>query len=178
MFTADDFRNKAAECAAKVEGGSSPGEIRDLRRLEQSFLSLASNEDWLAANLNKIVHSQDVRAAERPEEAVDGEAASEVEEHVLRCLGAAVILQWGSIPAKLQRELFDSAGSMGDLMRTPELRGQIARFVRNQRRAFAGEKKYDRVHGTKSVSSLYTASPNVWLEELGPTCPPQMTIEG
>ena len=60
MFTADHFRNKAAECAAKIEGVSSPGEIRDMRRLEQSFLTLADNEEWLVANLDKIVHSQDV----------------------------------------------------------------------------------------------------------------------
>jgi hypothetical protein len=39
------------------------------------------------------------------------------------------MLQWGTIPAKLQRELFDTAGSMGALLRTPELRGQIARFL-------------------------------------------------
>lgn len=66
MFIADHFRNKAAECAAKIEGVSSPGEIRDMRRLEQSFLTLADNEEWLVANLDKIVHSQDVRAAEHP----------------------------------------------------------------------------------------------------------------
>jgi hypothetical protein len=107
MFIADHFRNKAAECAAKIEGGSSPGEIRDMRRLEQSFLTLADNEEWLVANLDKIVHSQDARAAEHPEEAVGGQATREIEEHVLRCLGAAVILQWCTTPAKLQRELFD-----------------------------------------------------------------------
>jgi hypothetical protein len=32
-----------------------------------------------------------------------------------RCLGAAVIMQWNTIPAKLQRELFDTADSLGDL---------------------------------------------------------------
>jgi hypothetical protein len=33
------------------------------------------------------------------------------------------------LPAKLQRELFDNAGSMGELLNTSALRGQIARFL-------------------------------------------------
>jgi hypothetical protein len=51
------------------------------------------------------------------------------EEHILRCLGAAVIMQWNNIPKKLQRELFDNAGSMGDLLGTEALRGKVARFL-------------------------------------------------
>jgi hypothetical protein len=31
------------------------------------------------------------------------------EEKILRCLGAAVIMQWNPLPTKLQRELFDKA---------------------------------------------------------------------
>jgi hypothetical protein len=58
-----------------------------------------------------------------------GPTLAKEEEHILRCLGAALILQWNSLPKKLQRELFDSAGSMGELMDTAELRGQIARFL-------------------------------------------------
>jgi hypothetical protein len=38
-------------------------------------------------------------------------------------------MQWNTIPAKLQRELFDTAGSMGDILQTGVLRGQIARFL-------------------------------------------------
>jgi hypothetical protein len=49
--------------------------------------------------------------------------------HILRCLGAAVIMQWNTIPTKLQRELFDTAGSLGDVLQTAALRGQIARFL-------------------------------------------------
>jgi len=41
------------------------------------------------------------------------------------------MLHWGTISATLQRELFDTAGSMGSLLRTSELRGQIARFLHN-----------------------------------------------
>ena len=51
------------------------------------------------------------------------------EDQVLRCLGAALIMQWNTLPAKLQRELFDNAGDMGELLDTSALRGQIARFL-------------------------------------------------
>ena len=48
---------------------------------------------------------------------------------VLRCLGAARIMRWNTLPAKLQKELFDDAGDMGELLDTSTLRGQIARFL-------------------------------------------------
>ena len=79
-------------------------------------------EEWLADNFEKTLHPSEK----------DGEAAASLaatEERVLRCLGAAVIMQWNTIPKKLQRELFDSAGSMGDLLDVAKLRGQIARFL-------------------------------------------------
>lgn len=37
--------------------------------------------------------------------------------------------EWNTLPTKLQRELFDNAGSMGELLETAALRGQIARFL-------------------------------------------------
>jgi hypothetical protein len=51
------------------------------------------------------------------------------EEHILRCLGAAVIMQWNDLPTKIQRELFEHASSMGELNHTAELKGQVARFL-------------------------------------------------
>ena len=62
---------------------------------------------------------------------VDGTAPTTLtgEDHVLRCLGAALIMQWNTLPAKLQRELFDNAGEMGELLDSSTLRGQIARFL-------------------------------------------------
>jgi hypothetical protein len=59
--------------------------------------------------------------------AADDALAAE-EEHVLRCLGAAVIMQWNTLPTSLQREIFDTAGSVGEVLETALLRGQIARF--------------------------------------------------
>lgn len=132
MFKAEQFRTKAAEYTAQIDKTTIPNEIRHFRQLEQSFLALAQNEDWLANNLDKIIRSQDVEAAEAPTEE-SSRTAAELEEHILRCLGAAVMMHWNTIPTKLQRELFDTAGSMGELLRTAELRGQIARFLHDHK---------------------------------------------
>ena len=58
---------------------------------------------------------------------------AKTEERILRCLGAAVIMQWNTIPTKLQRELFDTAGSMGDVLKSAALRAQIARFLHSHK---------------------------------------------
>jgi hypothetical protein len=127
MFTADQFRAKAAEYAELLKNSTNPSEINELRRSKQSFSDLAQNEDWLAANFDKIIQSQN------SENAADGRTVANIEEHVLRCLGAALIMQWSTIPPKLQRELFDTAGSLGDLLKTATLREQIARFLHNHK---------------------------------------------
>ena len=51
------------------------------------------------------------------------------EERILRCLGAAVILQWNDLPTEIQRNLFADAASMSDPERRFRLRQQIARFL-------------------------------------------------
>ena len=48
MFTAKQFRAKAAECAESIRNTVVPGEIRKLQQLMESFSLLAENEDWLA----------------------------------------------------------------------------------------------------------------------------------
>ncbi len=60
---------------------------------------------------------------------LDSIPLADEEEHILRCLGAALIMQWNTLPTKLRRELFDNAGSMGALLETPALRAQNARFL-------------------------------------------------
>ena len=52
---------------------------------------------------------------------------------ILECLGAAVIMLWGSLPTKIQRELFEHATSLADLAQTPPAKGQIARFLHNHK---------------------------------------------
>ena len=134
MFAAKQFRKKAAESAEALKHTDVPSEIHELQRSERSFTELAQNETWLADNFDKIIRSRGLHAQdETAGKHIDGNAVAEVEEHILRCLGAAVIMQWNTIPTKLQRELFDTAGSLGDVLKTSELRGQIARFLHDHK---------------------------------------------
>src|ERR687888_42758 len=41
-------------------------------------------------------------------------ALAKEEEHVLRCLGGAVVMHWRLLPTAIQRELFQLASSMGE----------------------------------------------------------------
>jgi hypothetical protein len=56
-------------------------------------------------------------------------ALAKEEEHILRCLGAAVVLRWDQWSHDVQKEVFDAAGSVGPLADATELRAQIARFL-------------------------------------------------
>ena len=51
------------------------------------------------------------------------------EERILKCLGAAVIMQWNDLPTEIQRKLFQDATSMKDSARQFELKQLIARFL-------------------------------------------------
>jgi len=57
MSTAKQFRAKAAESAESLKRTIVPSEIREFQRSISSFEALADNEDWLANNFDKIVHS-------------------------------------------------------------------------------------------------------------------------
>jgi hypothetical protein len=52
---------------------------------------------------------------------------------ILECLGAAVIMRWGTLPTKIQREFFEHATSLADLAQTAPPKGQIARFLHNHK---------------------------------------------
>jgi hypothetical protein len=122
MFTPGQYRDKAVGYGELVKTANSPDERREFQALEQSFTVLADNEQWVADNQDKTVRRTKF-------EQMDGAALAQEEEQILRCLGAALILQWNTLPQKLRRELFDSAGTMGELLETAELRGKIARFL-------------------------------------------------
>ena len=134
MSTAEQFRAKAAQNAESAENAEVSSDTRKSRQSVDSFSLLAQNEDWLANNFDKMISSEGLLY----EGAIAGKrfdrgTAAEIEEHILRCLGAAVMVQWHTIPTKLQRELFDTAGSLGDVPKTVALRGQIARFLHNHK---------------------------------------------
>jgi hypothetical protein len=52
---------------------------------------------------------------------------------ILECLGAAVIMRWGTLPTKIQRELFEHATSLADLAQIAPPKDQIARFLHNHK---------------------------------------------
>ena len=134
MFTAEQFRKKVVEGAESIKNTDIPSEIRKFERSIESFGLLAKNEDWLADAFGKMIRSEDVVSEdEATGKRLDSMAVAEIEERILRCLGAAVIMQWNTIPTKLQRELFDTAGSLGDVLQTVTLRGQIARFLHSHK---------------------------------------------
>jgi hypothetical protein len=134
MFTAKQFRTKVAESTESAKNTDVPSEIQRFKQSMKSFAQLAQNEDWLADNFDKMIRSQDVRSeGESTGKPLGSNAVAEIEERILRCLGAAVIMQWSTIPTKLQRELFDTAGSLGDVLQTVTLRGQIARFLHSHK---------------------------------------------
>jgi len=97
---------------------------------------MAENREWLAGD--PIVESAvecDIGSASESHRApvlMDGD------KRVLQCLGAAVVMRWNTLPAKLQRELFEHASSLddayldesiSDLADTVQLKRQIARFL-------------------------------------------------
>ena len=122
MFTLEQYRAKAAEYGELVKTPTGSNEKRELQKLEQSLGVLVDNEQWLADN-----HQNTLRTPQQDRS--NGASLAEEEEHVLQCLGAALIMQWNTLPTKLQRELFDNAGSMDEVLKTAALRGQIARFL-------------------------------------------------
>jgi hypothetical protein len=138
-LTSGKFRARADELGELVKGEHHPDAMRELQRQERTFTELADNEDWCASNLDKTVHPMAKDESDSPvlsptgNDDRDGPTLAEDEEQVLRCLGAAVIMQWNTLPTKLQRELFDNASSAGDMLKTDALKGQIARFLHNHK---------------------------------------------
>ena len=129
MFTPEQYREKAAEYSELAKQANAPNEVREFQKHEQSFTMLADNEQWLADNHDNLaINLDELVPFPEPSEATLAEG-----EHILRCLGAALIMEWNTLPTKLQRELFDNAGAMGELLDTATLRGQIARFLHRRK---------------------------------------------
>src|SRR4051812_15021192 len=112
MFTPGEFRKKARGYGDLVKTAIAPEQKREFEVLEESFTQLANNEQWLADNYGKTVGAAE-RAQLAGEAEEGGVTLEKEEEHILRCLGAALIMQWNALPRKLRRELFDNAGSIG-----------------------------------------------------------------
>jgi hypothetical protein len=101
MFKTEHYRKQAAQNGEHAEHADVPEEKHEFQRMDRSLNLLTNNEKWLADNFEKTLHaSGDARSDTAP--------LAPAEEQLLRCLGAAVIMQWNTIPTKLQRELFDT----------------------------------------------------------------------
>jgi len=122
MFKPTQYRAKAAEYGDLAKSSIGSNQSGDFQKLEQRFTVLADNEQLLSDNYRDAVTGAE-------QDRLDNIPLADEEEHILRCLGAALIMQWNTLPTKLRRELFDNAGSMGALLETPALRAQIARFL-------------------------------------------------
>jgi hypothetical protein len=145
MVPSGQYRAKALEYGNLAGTSADADEKREYQKLQQKFAELADNDEWLAEHQKQTLHVADIAYFDEPfvakepirqnEESIPQNEApgdallAQKEEHFLRCLGAALIMQWGTLPRKLQRELFDNAGAMGELLDTASLRGQIARFL-------------------------------------------------
>ena len=53
MIAATQYRAKAAEYTELLKAARLPAETREFRKREQSYLTLAENEEWMADNLAK-----------------------------------------------------------------------------------------------------------------------------
>jgi hypothetical protein len=122
MPIAKQHRAQAAEYTERLKAARLPAEIREFRKREQSYLTLAENEEWMADNLEKI-------NSPGADENWYGDAIlAQQGKHTLGCHGADFATLSTAIPTKMQ-QLFDDAGSRGGLLQTATLRGQIARFL-------------------------------------------------
>jgi hypothetical protein len=133
MVTTKQYRAPSNEFGDLVKGSNDPNQISKNQDSQDSFSSLADNEKWLADNSEKMLQPPVEAPKTSSEKPNISETLPAEEERVLRCLGASVIMRWNTLPAKLQRELFDAAGSMDELLDTAALRGQIARFLHNHK---------------------------------------------
>jgi hypothetical protein len=128
MFTPRQYRARADEDSELITGRDKPDEIREFQRLKHNFTELADNADWMANNSSQTVHRK------------DAPTLTEEEGHILRCLGASVIMRWNTLPTKLQKELFDNASSVGELLQTGAFKQEMARFLHKHKNDEAGLK--------------------------------------
>jgi len=158
MFKSQQHRDKAAAYGELIKRSSVQGESDRFHELQERHAALADNEQGLADNYDSAVNVAE-------QDRAGGLALAAEEEHVLRCLGAAVIMQWNVLPKTLQREIFDTAGSVGKLLETAALRGQIARFLHKHKND-AGRKKAS-TEGAHRDAKSRAAALSRWDDEGG-----------
>ena len=122
MFTAKQYRAKAAEYTELLKVVSLPAETREFRKLEQSYLTLAESDEWIADNLDKI------NSPGADDNLYDDILFPRQAKDALGRLGTGDPMQSTDILTKIQ-QVFDDAGFKGGLLQTATLRAQIAHFL-------------------------------------------------
>jgi hypothetical protein len=126
MSTARQYRAKAAEYTELLKTASSPSEAREFRDLEQSFITLAENDEWLLDNLEKT------NSSSTEDNSYGDILFARQKKTPLGCLETVDRKQSTEIATKIQ-QLFDDAGSKGGLSQTATLRGQVSRFLQKHK---------------------------------------------
>jgi hypothetical protein len=113
MITATQYRAKAAEYTELLKAAHLPAETREFRQREQSYLTLAENEEWMADNPAKM----DSRGAD---ENRYGEAIRAQQGKLpIGCQGADVATQTIAAPtqphASAVRPMFESLSQRTEL---------------------------------------------------------------
>jgi hypothetical protein len=55
MYNSREYRAKAAQAGDSARQSKSLKDIREFRRLQQSYVVLAENEEWLESNHDKLI---------------------------------------------------------------------------------------------------------------------------
>ena len=126
MCTAKQYRVKAAEFTELLKTTSSPAEIREFRNLERSYVTLAENDEWLAANHDKT------NSPGADQNLYSDIILARQEKKALGRLGAGDAMPVAEFSIKMQ-QLFDDAGSNRGLLQAATLRGQFARFLKKHK---------------------------------------------
>jgi hypothetical protein len=59
MITVEQYRAKAAEYAGLAKKSNGSNNLRELKKLEQTFTQLADNQQWINDNYDKTLHAFD-----------------------------------------------------------------------------------------------------------------------
>ena len=158
MFRSQQHREKAAAYGELIKRSSDLGESGKFQKLRDRHSALADSEQALADNYDSAENAAEHDRAR-------GLALAAEEEHVLRCLGAAIIMQWNALPTSMQREIFDTAASVGEVLDTAALRGQVARFLHKHKNG--ADRKNASTEGAHRDAKSRAAALSRWDDEGG-----------
>ena len=123
MRTAKQYRVKAAEFTELLKTASSPAEMCEFRNLEQSYVTLAENDEWMVNNRDKT------NSPRTDDNMYSGIILARQKKNVFGRIGAGEATPFTEFSIKMQ-QLFDDAGSKGGQLQSAALRGQFVRFLR------------------------------------------------